>query len=121
MTSTTNMAEEFADKLKKTDSFQNLNQAVKTLNNDQQALDLLKEFRDVQSRCQQKQANGNLEHSDLQQLRELRTALGKNEVLNDFYQSNDQAAVVCKNSFTELSEQLELNLEQYIGSSGGCC
>lgn len=116
------IAANFASNLKETGRYEDFVNAEEQLENNEKAQKLLNEFAEIQKNCQIKQSKNNLSEDDLNELREARTKLDKNEVIKDYYTGHAKVRNLCQESFDNLSELLGMDLSQYISSGGsGCC
>ncbi len=95
--------------------------AEQRLHADHQAMQLLSDLSALQQNFRQQQFSGALSQKDLSQLRALQSAVGTNEVIQDYLMTQELAVAFLREVNQEISQQLGVDFASLARKSSGCC
>jgi cell fate (sporulation/competence/biofilm development) regulator YlbF (YheA/YmcA/DUF963 family) len=114
---TSNLAENIAQ----SEPFFRFKQAEGKLHADQEATRLLTDLSEMQQKIRQQQGSSAVSESDLQRLRSLQSAMGTNEIIQDYQMTQELAAAFLREVNQEISNLLSIDFASLTRRSGGCC
>ncbi|SDM26599.1 YlbF family regulator [Halarsenatibacter silvermanii] len=104
----------YSEKLAETEAYQNMKQAEESIQENQEARELMRKFEEKQQECQVKQVNDNLTREDLQELKKLRRQVNDNELIADYQACMREFQKICQTSIEKASSDLKLTLTPYL-------
>ena len=110
-----------AQNLVQSEPFLRFKQAEDRLHADQEAMQLLTDLSEMQQKIRQHQGSSSVSESDLQRLRSLQSAMGTNEIIQDYQMTQELAAAFLREVNQEISNLLSIDFASLTRRSGGCC
>lgn len=110
-----------AENLVQSEPFLRFKAAENTLNADPEALQLLKEFSELQQKLRNQQLSSVIEESDIQRLRELQSKISTNETIQNYGLAQELAVAFLREVNQEISQLLGIDFASLTRRSGGCC
>lgn len=95
------------------EAFIRYQQAQSRLNEDHNASDLLRQLSQAQASLRQKQSQGKVAQTDIDELRELQAKVQRNRVIMDYAQSQQEAVNFLREINAEISGLLGINFATF--------
>lgn len=99
------------------EAFVHYQQAQSRLNEDRDARDLLQQLSQAQASLRQKQSQGKVAQTDIDELRELQAKVQRNRVIMDYAHSQQEAVNFLREINTEISGLLGINFATFANHS----
>ncbi len=110
-----------AENLAQSEPIRSYKAAEARLNADPIALQILADLSPLQQKIRQQQYSSAVPESDLKQLRELQSAMGANEIIQDYLLAQELAIAFLREVNQEISQLLGIDFASLARRSGGCC
>ncbi len=110
-----------ANNLAQSEPFLRYEAAEQRLHADTQAMQLLSDLSALQQKIRQQQYSGSISQKDLTQLRALQSAVGANEVIEDYMMTEELAIAFLREVNQEISQLLGVDFALLARRSSGCC
>jgi cell fate (sporulation/competence/biofilm development) regulator YlbF (YheA/YmcA/DUF963 family) len=109
------------ENLVQSEPFLDLHEADRRLHADREALRLLTEFEELQKKILAQQHSGSICESDIKRLREIQSAIGTNDVIQEQKLAQETAIAFLREVNQEISNHLGVDFASLTRRSGGCC
>ena len=110
-----------AENLVQSEPFLRFQEADRKLHADQEAMRLLTEFAELQQKIRAQQHSGAISENDIKRLRELQSAVGTNDVIQEHGLAQEIAIAFLREVNQEISNLLGVDFASLTRRSGGCC
>ena len=110
-----------AENLVQSEPFLCLQEADRKLHVDREAMRLLTEFAELQQKIRAQQHSGAISESDIKRMRELQSAVGTNDVIQEHGLAQETAIAFLREVNQEISNLLGVDFASLTRRSGGCC
>lgn len=110
-----------AGNLAQSEPFLRYKAAEAKLNADRLAPQILANLSALQQKIRKQQQSGVVTESDLKQLRSLQSAMGANEIIQDYLLTQELAIAFLREVNQEISQLLGIDFASLTRRSSGCC
>lgn len=110
-----------AENLSQSEPFLQFKTAEQKLKADQQAMQLLNDFAEMQQKIRTQQHSASISESDFTRLRELQSAVGSNETIQERSRALEDAIGILREVNLEISNLLGIDFASLTRRSNGCC